>query len=176
MTDQATAITAVIQQVILAITFILIPIAAQKYGREAQEAAEKAISAQGFEKGLLLKNGVKMTESKAEMLLPLAFAVAYLLLAIVGVVNGHFNHTLLWIVEAFTFLVVGTVAAQQVFITSFLSRAFSKSKDATLRKIDVTAFLSAARQEFPGWLQPLQTIRFLAATVGSVIVLVLLYL
>lgn len=176
MTDQATVIAAVIQQVVLAITFILIPIGAQKYGQKAQDAAEKAVSEQGFETGLLIKNGIKMTESKVEMLLPLAFAVAYLLLAIVGSVSGHFNHTLLWIVEGFTLLVVGAVTAQQTFVTYFLTRAFSKSKDATLRKVNVEVFISAALKEFPDWLRPLQVIRFLAATVGSMIVLVLLYL
>lgn len=176
MTDQITTIVVITQLFILALTFILIPIIAQKYGQKAQNAAEKAVADQGFEKELLLKNGVKMSESKAEMLLPLAFAIAYLIIAFIGITSGHFNTTLLWIVDSFTLLVVGVVTAQQVFVTSFLKRAFQKSKDANLRKIDVEAFISAALKEFPAWLQPLQVARFLAATVGSATVLLLLAL
>lgn len=174
MSNQVTTVVAVVQQGILSITFILIPIIAYKYGQKAQGAAENAVVNQGFAKDLLLKNGVKMNESKLEMVLPLVFAAAYAALAIIGLVGGGFNNMLLWIVEGFTLIVVGMVTAQQVFVTAFLTQAFKKSKDADLRKIDVEAFVLAALKEFPGWLRPLQFIRFLAATVGSAAVVILL--
>jgi uncharacterized membrane protein len=115
------------QLMLLALTFIIIPIVAQRYGKRAQDAAEKAVARQGFERGLLLKNGMKMTESKVEMLLPLAFAVIYAVVAVMSMKFG-LNHMLLWIIEVFTFIVVGMVTAQQVFVTSFMKRAFKKIK------------------------------------------------
>jgi len=174
MTDQITTTIAVVQQLVLSLTFILIPIAAQKYGQRAQDAAEKVVADQGFKEGLLLKNGVKMTESKVEMLLPLAFALAYLAVAVIGISGGHFNDVLLWIVESFTLLIVGMVTAQQVFVAAFLNRAFKKSKDASLRKINVEAFVTAASKVLPVWVRPLQVIRFLAASAGSIVVIILL--
>lgn len=176
MTDSLTTMVAVIQQLILGFTFIFIPIAAQKYGQRAQNAAEKEVARQGFDEGLLLKNGVKMTESKVEMLLPLAFAAAYLVLATIGLSGGHLNQTLLWLVEGFTLLIVGMVTAQQVFVATFLNKAFKKSKDVSLHKINVEAFVAAASKEFPGWLRPMQVVRFLAASVGSAVVIILLCL
>jgi hypothetical protein len=165
---------AVAQLLLLALTFIIIPLVGQKYGSRAQDAAEKAIAGQGFEPGVLLQNGVKMTESKAEMLLPFAFALAYLTVAIIVLMNGQTNRTLLWIVEGFTFLVVGAVTAQQVFITAFLARAFKNAKDEHLHKIDVKQFIAAARAQFPSWLQGLQIARFALATAGSLVVVALL--
>jgi hypothetical protein len=48
----------------------IIPIIALLYGAHAQEAAENIVSDQGFDKDLLLKNGVKFSESRIESLLP----------------------------------------------------------------------------------------------------------
>jgi hypothetical protein len=164
------------QLLLLALTFIIIPLVGQKYGRRAQNAAEKAVADQGLEPGILLKNGVKMTESKVEMLLPFAFALAYLIVAIITLVSGQINHTLLWIIEGFTFLVVGAVTAQQVFIASFLTRAFKNAKDEHLHKVNVKQFITAAQSEFPSWLHGVQVMRFVLATAGSLVILALLFL
>ncbi len=168
-------ILAVAQLLLLALTFIIIPIVAQKYGQRAQNAAEKAVADQGFEPGLLLKNGVKMTESKVEMLLPFAFAALYMVVAAVSIASG-LNHVLLWIVEVFTLVVVGMVTAQQVFVTSFVERAFKNSKDEQLHKIDVARFMAAASAEFPSWLRAIQVVRFVLATAGAFLVIVLINL
>ena len=167
-------ILTVAQLLLLAVTFIVIPIVAQKYGKRAQDAAEKAVTDQGFEQGLLLKNGVKMTESKIEMLLPLAFAAMYIIVATISATSAHSNHTLLWVVEGFTLVVVGMVTAQQVFVTAFIKRAFKVSKDERLHKVDVEHFMAAASVEFPRWLRPIQIVRFLLATIGSLLVIVLI--
>jgi len=163
------------QLVLLALTFIIIPIVAQKYGRRAQDAAEKAVASQGFERDLLFKNGVKMTESKVEMLLPLAFAVMYAVVAVMSLKSG-LNRTLLWIIEGFTFVVVGMVTAQQVFITSFIKRVFKNSKDERLHTVDVERFIAAATAEFPSWLRAVQIVRFALATIGALLVIALISL
>jgi hypothetical protein len=171
--DQIVTIT---QLLLLALTFIIIPIVAQKYGKRAQDAAEKAVADQGFEPGLLLKSGVKMTESKLEMLLPLAFAALYILVATMSAITGHLNHVLLWCVEGFTLVVVGLVTAQQVFVTLFMKRAFKNSKDERLHKINVERFVAAASREFPYWLRTIQMVRFALATIGALLVIVLVSL
>lgn len=171
--DQIVAVT---QLLLLALTFIIIPIVAQKYGRRAQDAAEKAVADQGFEQGLLLKNGVKMTESKVEMLLPLAFAALYITVAAISASSTSLNHILLWIIEGFTLVVVGMVTVQQVFVASFMKRAFKASKDERLHKVDVERFMAAASAEFPRWLYAIQAVRFALATIGALLVIVLISL
>jgi len=166
-----TTIITVAQLILLALAFIIIPIVGQKYGERAQKAAEKSVADQGFDSGILLKSSVKMTESKLEMLLPFAFAVAYVIVAVISITGSHLNHMLLWIVEGFTLIVVGAVTAQQVFVASFLERAFKKAKDERLHEINVKQFITAAQAEFPSWLHGLQVMRFVLATAGSLVVL-----
>lgn len=169
-------VVAVTQLFLLALTFIIIPIVAQKYGQRAQDAAEKAVADQGFEYGLLLKNGVKMTESKLEMLLPFAFAAAYMAVAAISLAANRLDHTLLWAVEGFTLVIVGMVTAQQVFVTSFMERAFKQAKDERLHKVAVERFMAAALAEFPAWLRTIQIARFVLATIGALLVMILLIL
>jgi len=54
-----------IQQFALAITFILIPFAAKRYGDRAQQAAESDMRRQGIQTGghLLFKSGVKFAKT-----------------------------------------------------------------------------------------------------------------
>lgn len=174
MDDQSSLTLAAIQQFLLALTFILIPIAAQKYGQKAQEAAEKCVAAQGLDAQLLPKNGIKFTESKVEMLLPLGFAAVYMVTALLIIGGNDLGRTLTWIIEPITLVIVGLVTANQVFATSFMQRAFRKSGNVDLQKINVEGFVVAALKEFPAWLRPLQVVRFLLATVGAALVLLAL--
>lgn len=174
MTYQPELLVAAIQQLLLAATFIAIPIVAQKFGEQAQSAAEKSVTDQGLDGQLLSKNGIKFSESKLEMLLPFAFAAAYIVTALLILTRNDLGRTLTWIIEPVTLVIVGLVTANQVFATSFMQRAFKKSGNVGLQKVDVEKFVVAALKEFPSWLRPLQVVRFLAATVGSVIVLMLL--
>jgi len=176
MPVHTTLTIAAVQQLLLALTFVLIPIAAQKYGKRAQDAAEKSVSSQGLDGQLLPKNGIKFTESKVEMLLPLGFAVVYAVIALLILAGSDLGKTLTWVIEPITLVLVGMVTANQVFATSFMKRAFQKSGKVELQKINVEAFVSAALKEFPSWLRPLQAVRFALAVGGSLVVLILLAL
>ncbi len=174
MISQTTLTIAVIQQLLLAFTFILIPLAAQKYGQKAQAAAEAAVSKQGVDGKLLAKNSIKFSESKVEMLLPLGFAIIYIVISLLILTGSEFTKTTLWIIEPLTLIIVGIVTTNQVFALSFIKRIFQKSSNPELQTINVEAFIAAALKEFPVWLRPLQIVRFTLATGGSVLVLALI--
>jgi hypothetical protein len=173
-----TPVVAAIQQLALGVTFLIIGVTAQRYGDQAQQAAEQAVIDQGVarEKDFLLKRKVKFSESAAEMLLPLAIGVLLLIVGLLNLPGSGLGRTLSWVLEPLLLVIVGFVTAGQVFVSPFLKRAFKKSADAQLRQIDVDALVKRAATAFPAWLYPLQVGRFALATAGSAVVMVLLAL
>ena len=172
-----THLIAAIQQLALGVTFLVIGVTARHYGDQAQQASEQAVIDQGVaqETDFLLKHKVKFSESTAEMLLPLAIGVL-LLVGILNLPGSGLSRTLSWVLEPLVLVIVGFVTSGQVFVSRYLKRAFKNSQDAQLRQIDVDALVKRAATAFPAWLHPLQVVRFVLATVGSVAVLVLFVL
>lgn len=104
---------AAVQQLALAATFVIVPIAAWRYGERAQQAAEKSIVGQGItsEKDFLLKRGVKFCESGWEVLLPFAIAGALTIIGMSNLLGNEFATLLTWSAELLLLVVVGTVTA-----------------------------------------------------------------
>ena len=162
----------------LGVTFLVIGVTARHYGDQAQQAAEQAVIDQGVaqETDFLLNHKVKFSESSVEMLLPLAIGVLLLVVGILNLPGSGLSRTLSWVLEPLVLVIVGFVTSGQVFVSSYLKRAFKNSQDAQLRQIDVDALMKRAATAFPAWLHPLQVVRFVLATVGSVVVLALFVL
>jgi hypothetical protein len=169
---------AAIQQLLLAATFFIIPVVAQRYGDQAQQAAEKAVADQalGTEKDFLLSHGIKFSESGLEMLLPFGIATLLTVIGLLNLSQAAIGRTLTWVIEPLLLVVVGYVTGAQVFTTWYLKRAFEKVEDERLRQVNIEAFLQAAVRAFPAWLRPLQVFRFGLATLGSIVVMLLLAL
>ncbi len=70
----------------------------------------------------------------------------------------------------------GVPKEPQVFPTWYIKRTFRHAEDKRLHHVNVEAFVQAAATAFPAWLRPLQVFRFGLATVGSVVVILLLAL
>jgi len=173
-----THIIAAVQQLALGVTFLVIGVAARRYGDQAQQAAEQAVIDQGVvqETDFLLNHKVKFSESSVEMLLPLAIGVLLLVVGILNLPGSGLSRTLSWVLEPLLLVIVGFVTSGQVFVSLSLKRAFKNSQDAQLRQIDVDALVKRAATAFPSWLHPLQVVRIVFVTVGSVVVLVLFVL
>ncbi len=169
---------AAIQQLLLAATFFVLPLVARRYGDRAQQAAEKAVMEQGLgtEKDFLLKHSIKFSESGPEMLLPFSIAVLLSITGILNLADVEIGRTLTWIIEPLLLIIVGFITASQVFTTWYIKRTFRKAEDRRVRQVNVEAFVQAAANVFPSWLRPLQVIRFGVATLGSLVVIVLLAL
>jgi len=177
VTVEVTALTvAAAQQLLLALTFAIIPFVALAYGDRVQRAAERSVADQGIDVDgeTLRRSGAQFSESRAEMLLPLGIAVLLVATATAALMELPIAWALTWVIEIALLVVVGAVTYGQVFPARYLKRAWARSDDERLRRIDVDELMRAAGREFPGWLRPLQIMRFLLATVGSVLVMILL--
>jgi hypothetical protein len=167
---------AAVQHLLLALLFFVIPFVALIYGQHAQDAAERAVQAQGIviDGETLRRSGAQFAESRAEMMLPLGIGVVLLATAVLALVGGSSAVIVTLVVELLLLVVVGFVTYGQVFPTAFLRRAWATAKDERLRRIDIDRMMHAASSAFPAWLRPLVITRFGLATVGSAIVLILL--
>jgi hypothetical protein len=61
-----------------------------------------------------------------------------------------------------------------IFTAQFLESAFKNSGNATLENINMQAVVDAAAQAFPTWLPYLLDAKFALATLGSLLVIILL--
>ena len=163
-------------QLLLAATFVVMPLAAYRYGAAAQQAADADAERQGLPSGTLAKHGIRMQESKPEMLLPLGIALVLAALAVLNLAGVSAGRTLTWVLQPLMLLAGGFVTAGQVFVVRYVEAAVRKSDDPLLRGVNVGSFITAAQAEFPGWVRPLIILRFLLATMGSALILTLLAL
>jgi hypothetical protein len=62
----------------------------------------------------------------------------------------------------------------EVFTVRYVEAGFRRSGDPDVRGMDVAAFVDAARDAYPGWMRLLIVVRFGLATLGSLLVVVLL--
>jgi hypothetical protein len=166
--------TAVLQY-LLAAGFVLVPIIAYRYGNKAQEAAEAEVAKQGFPPGLLLQHGVKIKESSADTLFPFAIALCFAALATLNLAGADIGRLLSWIVQPIFLVAGGLTTAGQVFVTRFVESSFKKANDPALRGINVQAFIDAATSVFPRGFRAIIITRFLLTTIGSALVIILLY-
>lgn len=160
-------------QFLLAGTFLVMPFAAYRYGRAAQRAADEDAVRQGLPAGNLAAQGIRMEESKVEMMLPLGIALAMAALASLNLSGAEAGRTLTWILQPLMLLAGGFVTASQVFVVRYVEAALRKSSDPALRGLDVKSFIGAAQAEFPAWVRPVIIARFVLVTVGSALIIVL---
>lgn len=161
-------------QLLLAGTFLVMPFAAYRYGTAAQRAADADAVRQGLPAGTLATQGIRMEESKAEMMLPLGIALAMMALAALNLAGVGAGRTLTWILQPLMLLAGGFVTASQVFVVRFVDAALRKSSVPALRGLDVKSFISAAQAEFPAWVRPVIIARFVLVTAGSALIIALL--
>ncbi|SDJ46131.1 hypothetical protein [Nonomuraea jiangxiensis] len=161
-------------QLLLAATFLVLPLLAQIFGGAAQRAAEAEMARQGLPGGVLAQHGINFREKPWELALALAIAAALTALGWLNLTGEGLGRTLSWIAEPVVLVAVGSVTASQVFARRYTEAAFRRSADPRVRDIDVRALLGAAVGAFPSWLRPAVVLRFWLATLGSVLVIVLL--
>jgi hypothetical protein len=109
-----------------------------------------------------------------ELLLPVGIAVCLATLASLNLAGNEVGRITSWVLQPIMLIVGGLVTAGQVFAVRYVTSAFMASDDPTVRGIDVKAFVDAAPDAFPAWLRYLVAARFVLATAGSLLIIVLL--
>lgn len=157
-----------------AVTFLVIGLAAYRYGAAGQRAVEAEVTRQGFPVEILTRHGVRIEESFAELMLPLGIAAILASLATLNLAAPDVGRTATWIIQPILLVAGGYITASQVFAVRLVEAAFRKSQDPDTRAVDVRRVMEAATAAFPVWLRPMIVTRFILVTLGSVFVLLLL--
>ncbi|MEU4830166.1 hypothetical protein [Streptosporangium sp. NPDC023615] len=165
---------AVTLQLLLAATFVVIPVTAGITGARAQRAAEAEMARQGHPAALLARHGIRFEERPWEFALALGVAACLAIPAWLNLTASGTGRVLSWIAEPLVLLAVGSVTAGQVFATRYTRAALARSGDPAARDVDARAVIAAANTGFPSWLRPLVLARFALTTLGSLLVIVLL--
>ncbi|MEH2555318.1 hypothetical protein V1286_002847 [Bradyrhizobium algeriense] len=156
-----------------AVTFLVIGLAAYRYGAAGQRAAETAVTRQGFPVEILSRHRVRIEESLAELMLPLGISVVLATLATLNLTAPYIGRIATWIIHPILLIAGGFITAGQVFTVRFVEAEFRKSQDPDARAVDVRDVINAASAVFPVWLRPMIVTRFVLVTLGSALILLL---
>jgi hypothetical protein len=129
---------------------------------------------QGFPADVLARNNVNFGEGAVGLVLAVAIALGLVALAVLYLAGNPVGRIGSWIVQPLLLIAGILIMSGQVFTARFLASAFKSSGDATLAGINVKAFVDAATGAYPAWFPYVVTARFVLATLGSLLVSILL--
>ena len=167
---------AAILQLLLAATFVALPMAVAFRGRAAQRAAEAEVAHQRGPAETLARHHISFAEKAWEFGLAIGIAAALTSLAGLNLAGIDTGRILSWIIEPVILLAVGFVCASQVFAARNTRAAFARADDPAVRALDAGAVLRAALSALPRWVRPVVVVRFGLVALGSPLVIVLLTL
>jgi hypothetical protein len=165
---------AALLQLLLAATFLIMPTVAFLYGARAQAAAEAEVARQGVPADVLARNHVNFGEGAVGVLLAVAIALGLVVLAVLNLAGNPAGRIGSWILQPLLVIAGSLILSRQVFTARFLTSAFKNSGDATLAGINVKAFVDAAADAYPAWFPYVVSVRFILATLGSLLIIILL--
>jgi hypothetical protein len=160
-------------QLLLAVTFMVIPFIGVRYGPSAQQAAEADVGRQGFPVAVLAERGVNFGASRGSVVAAVAIGACLAALAVLNLAGSDVGRILTWVLQPILFVAGLVIMSGEVFTARYVGAAFRK---AGVRDIDVAAFVDAASSAYPSWARPVIITRFLLTTVGSIVIVVLLTL
>ncbi|MEV0409032.1 hypothetical protein [Actinoallomurus sp. NPDC050550] len=161
-------------QLALTATFVVLPVVVYFYGGSAQRAAEAETIRQGVPVEVLAEHRIRFEEKAWEFLLAIGIAAALATLAGLNLSRIRTGLVLSWIAEPVVLVAVGFVCASQVLAVRYTQAAFAKSGDPRVREIDAAAVIGAASAAMPSWIRAVVVVRFGLATLGSLLVILLL--
>jgi hypothetical protein len=161
-------------QFLLAATFLILPAVGRLRGPDAQRAAEADVARQDFPVAVLAQRRIDFGASRASVVLAVAIGLCFATLGALDLAGSEVGRTLSWICQPIILVLGAVIMPGEVFTVRYVESAFEKSGDPALRGIDVKAFVDAARGAYPGWFGFVVAARLALATVGSLLVIVLL--
>jgi hypothetical protein len=155
-------------QLMLALTYLIVPLVGHRYGTAAQQAADAEMRRQGHDPDVLVKHGLNFAAGTASMVVSVAIAAGLTMLA---ALNLRDQPLLTWILQPILLIFGGFITTAQVFVARYVEASLHKSGTTG---IDTKTLLGAAECVFPRWFRPLVVTRFLLTTAGSLAILFLL--
>ncbi|WP_069164366.1 hypothetical protein [Nocardia altamirensis] len=161
-------------QLLLAATFVVMLVAFHFVGPRMQQAADAEARRQGVPPAVLAEHGIVFAEGAWAFVVGYAIAAIVTALACLNLAGNAAGQLLSWIIEPLVMLGVGYVTTMQVFAARYTVRVLAKSADQRARDIDAHKVIRVASATLPSWYRPVTVVRWILATLGSVLVMVLL--
>ncbi|MEU9995843.1 hypothetical protein [Streptomyces sp. NPDC050848] len=162
---------AAVMQILIALAFVSIPIVRARFGPAATIAADRELDRQGIRPGVLAENDIKFDASGHETWAPVSVAAVMITIAALNFAGSGWGQTLTWIFQSLVIVMNGLILLSNLTAVSSVRTAFERKGDPELTRIDVPAFLEAAKNAFPGWVRIQQNIRHAIVFGGSVLAL-----
>ena len=170
-------VTAAVLQALLALTFAISAIEVLMSGHAAEAAAKAELVRQGLPPNLLIEHGFRFGDKGLDgTALPLAIAAVLITLAMLCLTGKRAGPLLTWIAQPVLLVAGSVIIPGQVFPALLLESAIASTGDPTLRRIDVPAVVDAAAHAYPAWLPYIAGAKLVLATLGSLVIVVLLAL
>lgn len=168
-----TVTLAVVLQLLLALTMVVSGVLNVVYGADAQQAYEDELAAQGAgDSQLAIDSGG--FEGSSNLVFPIVVAVLMLVLALLNALGNRVGRILSWVFQPLVLVCGGIVLAGSLFAASLMQWSFDNSGDEQLENLDAAALVEAAYGAFPSWSFLVDWAVVLLATLGSLLVIVLL--
>ncbi|WP_460544451.1 hypothetical protein [Glycomyces halotolerans] len=164
---------AVVLQLALAAVLIVSGVLGLLYGAEAQEAFENELAAQGVG-GNEMAAGAGGFDSAANLIFPGILAVLLIVLGLLNAAGNRPGRILTWIFQPLILICGGFIFAGSVFAAQLMQWTFDNSGDEQLESLDAQALVDAAYSAYPAWSVIVDWAVILLATVGSLLVIILL--
>lgn len=158
-------------QILLGVFIIGQSIVSALYGADAQAAAEAELAAQGYSMADL-PEGTTFESDATSWVVPI---VAGVLVIVLGLLNGAGKRPariITWVVQPLVLLCGGFIAVSQLFAADFLQASIEASGGP--EGIDTQSLIDALAGVYPAWTNVVFYGAFALATLGSLLVIVLL--
>lgn len=173
-TRPGTVTFAVLLQWLLALFLAVTSVVGFIYGSDAQEAFEDELAAQGVDVADMPAGSANFG-GDVQSVIPMAIAIIILIVLALG--NGAGNRVtriLTWIFQPLVLLCGGVLFAGQLAAAPLMQWGFDNSGDEQLENLDAEALIDAAYGAYPGWSLAVDWIVLALATLGSLLVIILL--
>jgi TRAP-type C4-dicarboxylate transport system permease small subunit len=170
-TRPGTVTVAVWLQILLGVFLIAQAALGLLYAGDAQAAAEAELASQGYDMSDL-PEGTTFESSGALALIPIAIGAALIVLALLNRVGNRPARVVTWVLQPIVLLCGGFLAVSQLFLTQFLEAGIDSGGGPD--DLDVQALVDALYGAYPAWWVVIDYGAFALATIGSILVIILL--
>lgn len=158
-------------QILLAVFVLAQAVTGLLYGADAQAAAEAELDAQGYSLSDL-PEGTTFESGGLALIGPIVAALVLIVLALLNGAGKRPARVITWIVQPLVLLCGGFLAVSQLFAADFLQAGIEATGGP--EDLDAAAVFDAVFGAYPAWASVIDYGLFTLATVGSLLVIILL--
>ena len=161
-------------QLLLAVFLAISAVTGFLYGADAEEAFEAELANQGVDVSQLPDNSSNFGGDATSLVISIVLILILVVLALLNGAGNRVGRILTWIFQPIVLICGGFIVLSQLFFATFLQAAFDNSGDSQLEALDVQALVDAAFGAYPGWTTIVDWAVAILATLGSILVIILL--